>query len=93
MAVFFANGCHKIPSKTFVFNRGMGGQPWNDPAEYPLHCEANFSEVFRNAFMVNSFDGDEHLIIIRDEHIIIFDNDMHQLNSLNYKKDVHNALI
>lgn len=49
--------------------------------------------MFRNAFMVNSFDGDEHLIIIRDEHIIIFDNDMHMLNSLNYKKDVHNALI
>ena len=43
--------------------------------------------------MVNSFDGDEHLIIIRDEHILIFDRDMHALNSLNYKKDVHNALI
>ena len=71
----------------------MAGQPWTTPAEYPLDCEANFSEVFRNAFMVNSFDGDEHLIIIRDEHILIFDRDMHALNSLNYKKDVHNALI
>ena len=51
----------------------MGGSPWTTPAEYPLDCEQNFSEVFRNAFLVNSFDGEEHLIIIRDEHILIFD--------------------
>ena len=56
----------------------MSGHPWETPAEYPLECEANFSEVFRNAFIVSTFDGDELLIVMRDEHILVFDKDMHK---------------
>lgn len=67
----------------------MGGQPWQTPAEYPLECEGNFSEVFRNAFLVNSFSGEQHLLILRDEHVLLFDKDMHLVSKINYQADVH----
>ena len=93
-ALFFANGCNKTPSKTIQFTREHGGEPWQTPpAEWPVACEGNFSEVFRHAFLVSTFDGDEHLLVLRDEHVLIFDRDMHMVSRLNYAADVHRSLI
>lgn len=94
VALFFANGCNKTPSKTLVFNRLLPDQPWEVPAEYPLVCEQAFSEVFRNAFLVSTRAGEEHLVILRDEHVLIFNsNTMQEVSRLNYQTNVHHALI
>ena len=75
-ALFFANGCNKTPSKTLVFKRMSTGHPWTKTKEQPLNCEQGFSEVFRNAFSVSSAEGIECLVIVRDEHIVLLDDEL-----------------
>ena len=85
VAVLFANGCNKTPSKTLVFTRPDEFSPWNDPPQgYPNSCEGNFSEVFRHAFLVPTKEHGTCLMIFRDEHTLVFNEQMEEVTRVNY---------
>ena len=94
VAIFFANGCHKVPSKTVIFTRNGPKERWNDPPqEHPLQCFGEYSEVFRNAFLIKA-KSVECLMVFRDEHCLTFKlEDMKQITKINYKEDVLSVLI
>lgn len=91
--VVFANGCNKTPSKTIVFKRADENSPWQQPQEYPLECEGNFSEVFRNAFIIPTRKNGNCLMIFRDEHTFVFDENMQEVTRVNYQNDRIKVLI
>ena len=72
ISLLFANGCHKIPAKALIFTRKNETSPWDDPVEKDFECEGNFSEVFRNGFIVPTSQHGDCLILFRDEHAILF---------------------
>lgn len=91
--VVFANGCNKTPSKTIIFKRSDENSPWQQPQEYPLECEGNFSEVFRNAFIIPTRKNGNCLMIFRDEHTFVFDENMQEVTRVNYQNDRIKVLI
>lgn len=77
ISVWFANGCHATPSQTVVFTRPDEKSPWGkEPAVYPLNSAEGCSEVFRNAFIVPNETHGDCLMIMRDEHTIVFNDKM-----------------
>jgi len=72
ISLLFANGCHKTPAKGLVFKRDSETSPWKEPSEHDFNCEGNFSEVFRNGFIVPTSQHGDCLILFRDEHALLF---------------------
>ena len=93
VSIFFANGCNKTPSKSVIFTRANEQSPWNQPQEHPLMCEGNFSEVFRNAFLIPTRRHGTCLMIFRDEHTFVFNEEMEQVSKVNYQRDKIGVLI
>ena len=95
VSIFFANGCHQIPSKTILFSRDSPSSPWHEPPrEYPLPCGGDPGEVLRNAFVTKSSQGAECLLLFRDEHCLAFKlENMEEIAKVSYKNDVLSVLI
>lgn len=94
VSLFFANGCHRTPSKAIVFKRDSTSSAWQDPEQHPIECEGNFSEMFRNAFLIKNKQGADCLLLFRDEHCLAFKlDDMEQIAKVSYRQDKISALI
>ncbi len=84
IVVFFANGCNQTPSKSVVLTRANNKSPWNTPVEYPLNSEEGCSEVFRNVFLVPTRNNGTCLLLFRDEHAYVFNEQMEKVSMVKY---------